>query len=343
MITEISRQLESYYQQHPSTLKNVSISYLTKIAAGWESEIFAFTLGHARAGDWIREELVLRRYPGDGAGEKAAREYHAIARLGAAGYPVPKVYSLETENAPIGTPFIIMERLYGGNMWGAIDRADAETTPRLLTTFGGLVARLHRLDGRAFVDPDDRTRIENPYVFYDQWMEMVRRAHEHHPHSGLRPVVDWLTARRPSFACPRPSPTHNDFHPGNVIWQPDDSPVVIDWTGFQVSDPRFDLGWTLLLIYAYTGPNARDLVLEGYTQVLGHAVEALDCFEVFACMRRLYDLSATMVHGAEKQGLHPDAAADMRRQKPAYERVYELLLQRTGTRIAEVESLLASL
>ena len=49
-----------------------------------------------------------------------------------------------------------------------------------------------------------------------------------------------------------------DGFSGNVILKPDGAAVVIDWTQIQVSDPRFDLGWTLLLVGAYTTDDVRE-------------------------------------------------------------------------------------
>ncbi len=48
-------------------------------------------------------------------------------------------------------------------------------------------------------------------------------------------------------------PVHWDYHPGNVLLRDDSSAVVIDWTQIDVSDPRFDLAWTLLLVSSYEG------------------------------------------------------------------------------------------
>lgn len=324
-------------------LINVEINSVGKIAAGWESEIFAFNLTHGSPENRASEELVLRRFPGDDAGEKSANEFRAIQRLNEIGYPAPQVYLYEHERSPFGMPFTIMERLHGGDMWGILDTADADTYPELMAIFSRLVVQLHQLDWRHFVDEDEQPRYENPYTFIDHWLNIAEEGHARFPHSGLLPVLEWIQTRRDDFYCPKPSPVHNDFHPGNVILQPNGLPVVIDWTGFDVSDPRFDLGWLLMLLYAYPGAEARELMLHQYEEFSGETVDNLACFEVFACTRRIFDLSVSLNLGAETQGMRPEAVEAMRGHKTAHGRMYEMLTQRTGIRVPKFEELLAAL
>jgi aminoglycoside phosphotransferase (APT) family kinase protein len=67
--------------------------------------------------------------------------------------------------------------------------------------------------------------------------------------------------------------------------------VVIDWTGLQLSDPRFDLAWTLMLISAYQGSQWRQSFLEAYERHAGELLENLEFFDVAACTRRLYSIA----------------------------------------------------
>ncbi len=119
--------------------------------------------------------------------------------------------------------------------------------------------------------------------------------------------------------------------------------MVIDWTGFAVSDSRFDLAWTLVLTHAYLGPLWRNRLLWEYERLAGRDVKALECFEVFACARRLIDLSVSLLDGAQKMGMRSEAVAAMRQDRFSFENVYELLVERTGICIKEVEDLISSL
>jgi len=117
--------------------------------------------------------------------------------------------------------------------------------------------------------------------------------------------------------------------------------MVIDWTQLSVSDPRFDLSWALLLVGSYEGPAWRERILREYERLSGAGVEQLEYFDVLACARRLFDVTTSLSLGAESLGMRPGAVERMRQQMDAFARVYELLLERTGIRVAEVERMLA--
>lgn len=118
--------------------------------------------------------------------------------------------------------------------------------------------------------------------------------------------------------------------------------MVIDWTQIQVSDSRFDLSWTLLLVGAYAGQNVRELILAGYQRIAGAAVDQLAFFDVASCVKRLGTMMISLSEGANSMGMRPDAVAMMRRDFPAFRRVYDLMVDRSGIRISAVERLLDS-
>jgi aminoglycoside phosphotransferase (APT) family kinase protein len=83
----------------------------------------------------------------------------------------------------------------------------------------------------------------------------------------VQPVFEWLHDHLSGLISSRLAILHWDFHPENIILRPDGSMVVIDWTGVQVSDPRFDLAWTLILIMAYESSQLRQQFLESYERL----------------------------------------------------------------------------
>ncbi|CAG0956570.1 hypothetical protein ANRL3_00589 [Anaerolineae bacterium] len=339
----IACRLQDYCQDRFQCKDDVRIYNLENITAGWESEVYAFSLEHGQPSNRVRDELILRLYSGEGAGDKCAHEFLSLQRLHQVGYPVPQVHVLEHESSPFGKPFIIMERINGQVMWAQLDTANETVRAELIASFCKLFARLHQLDWRLFVEKAEQLRFYDPYACVDEWFGTARNFLEQHPDSGFRAVVEWLEDRRALVPCQKPSPTHNDFHPNNVLVQNDNSSVVIDWTGFQISDARFDLAWTLVLADAYMGSTWREIILREYEHFSGESVGALDCFIMFACVRRLFDVTASLLYGAEKMGLRADAVTSIRKNKVAHERVYRLLLERTDLRIREVDEMLLSL
>lgn len=129
----------------------------------------------------------------------------------------------------------------------------------------------------------------------------------------------------------------------NILIQPDGSPSVIDWTGFGVTDYRFDLAWTLVLSYGHLNIEASLAFLQGYQLAAGAKVENIEVFEVTACARRLFDVSTSILEGAESRGMRPEAVELMKRMAPAQRRIYNRLVDYTGIRLEPIEKLLDSM
>lgn len=341
MSNTIQKLLQDYYAQAFPTKSDLQIKEFANITDGWESQIYSFVAEYGPKTGRLRQGLVLRLYSGENAHTKAAHEFHSMSRLRRAGYPVPQVFLAEQEHSPFGKPFIIMERINGQVMWPLLSSSPPEKQQYLLALFCKLFVQLHALDWRLFVDSTDRH--SDPYLFVDQWLDGARRTLNSSPQIGFLPIVEWLQDRRDDLSCQRPSPVHQDYHPNNVLIRDDGSAVVIDWTGFDVSDARFDLGWTLVLAHAYAGEYMRSSILQEYERLSGAVVKHIEYFEVCACARRLFDIAVSLSAGAERRGMRREAVTMMRQQREAHQRVYDLLLKRTRIRLTAIEELFAAL
>ena len=339
----IQARLQAYATNAFPDRQGVRVTDLTRIASGWESEIHSFDLEHGPAGERRREGLILRLYPGDDAERKSMREFHGMRKLREVGYPVPEVLILEQDLSPLGRPFVIMERIEGQGLTAAWMSAPPEKQVELLGLFCRLLAQLHALDWRPFLRDGSGHDAGDPYACVDGELEGRRARLARFPIAGFVPVMDWLAARRDQVPCPRPSPVHRDYHPENILLRDDGSAVVIDWTQFGVSDPRFDLGWTLLLASTHGDAGLRDPILHAYERHAGAAVEQLDYFEVFACLKRLLFVVASYTYGPAKVGMRPEALATMGTMAGPFTEVYALLQEKTGLRVPEAEGMLASL
>ena len=342
MNDNMQSRLQAYYARAFPARQGVQVSDLTSISAGWESDMYSFAVEHGPAGELRRQELILRIYPGGDAHDKSAREFHGMSQLHKAGYPVPQVLKLEREDSPFGKPFVIMERIEGQVLWPLLSRSPEEKKRELLTLFCELFVQLHTLDWQLFVQDVAHYDTGDPYAFVDRQQREWRSALAGLPEAGFLPVLEWLEARRDQVSCRRPAAIHWDYHPGNVLLRDDGSAVVIDWTQVEISDPRFDLAWTLLLVGSHESMEWRAFILREYERLAGARVEQLEYFDVAACTKRLASVYFSLSLGPEKLGMRPDAVAMMKQQMGAHKKVYDLLLERTGIRIAEVERLLAS-
>ncbi len=138
---EVGRRLAAYL--------GVPLSDLRILASGWETTVFEFAPAHRASrlpGVAAGQRLVVRCYEGPRADDKGRRESHTIAALAAANYPVPQPYLYEPDPAPLGTPFLVMERVAGGPLF--VTRNFPQAFKTFSLGFIGFVraqARLHRL------------------------------------------------------------------------------------------------------------------------------------------------------------------------------------------------------
>jgi aminoglycoside phosphotransferase (APT) family kinase protein len=324
-MSEIQHTLEQYLKGKFTGQAPLSITRLEKFRDGWESDNYLLEVEYGVPRIGVR--WVWRIYSGSGSQEKAVREFHGMQKLHAAGYSVPQVILLETEGSPVNRPFIIMEFIPGEMMWAMLEAAPVQKQVQLIDQFCQLFAQLHGLDWRLF---DDSLPDGEPFFIIDRWLDNARRGLREFPEFDASPFIDWVQARRELYACRRPSPVHQDFHPGNVLVGPDGRATVIDWSNFEVTDSRFDLAWTLVLTYAHGTPELREMILKGYQRHAGKPVDHLEAFEAIACARRLFDLTVSLTQGAQRRGMNPQAVEAMRHSMEAHRRVYRLFIERTG-------------
>ena len=339
---EMQSRLQAYCESAFPARPGVQVSGLVSISAGWENDVYAFVVEHGSDGELRREELILRIYPGDDAHDKSAHEFYGMSQLRKAGYPVPQVLLLERESSPFGKPFVIMEKIAGQDMWPLLFDSPLEKQQELLTQFCKLFVQLHTLEWRPFVRDVALYDPGNPYTFVDRQLEFLRSILTSFPCPGFLPVIEWLEARRDQVPCLQPSPIHWDFHPRNLLLRDDGSAVVIDWTQVEVSDSRFDLAWTLLLMSTHGTADMRGLILQEYERLAGAEIQHISFFDVFACLKRLGSVFISLTYGPEVLGMRPEAVDMMKEQMGAIRRVYDLLLERTGIEVPEIEELLAS-
>jgi len=337
----MKQQIQFYFQDTFPDRRDVQVSEPERIATGWETEIFSFDVDYTLSGRSIHENIIMRMFPGEDSQRKSEIEFSAMNQLSAVGYPVPQVYHLEREKSPWGKPFILMEQIKGDIMWPQLVHSPSKIQRALLTQFCELFVQLHQLDWRAFADDMSRYDVKNRYQFIDSVLDQGADLLALFDATGFLPVIHWLQDRRDEVPCDQPAPIHFDFHPANILLRPDGTAVVLDWSGFEISDARFDLAWTMVLVSSYEGAVWREKILQTYERLIGIPVKRIEYFQVYACVRRLAIVIASIQGGAEMMGMAPNAVTLMKQQMFAHQNVYGLLTEKTGIRVGEVEDMFA--
>lgn len=201
--------------------------------------------------DFGERTLILRRPPfgtRPRSGHDMGREYRVMSGLHGH-YPVPRPLAQCEDEAVLGAPFYVMEKLEGIILRRDLPAGmhlDAGAAVGLCERFWQALIDLHRLSP-AEAGLADLGRPEG-YVARQigGWNERYRRARtEDAPEAD--DVMRWLDAhQRPEDG--RASLIHNDYRFDNVVLSPDGELRIIgvlDWEMCTIGDPLLDLGCSL--------------------------------------------------------------------------------------------------
>ncbi len=340
MNDEIQQHFLTLYQREFPQREQVRILDYTSISTGWESDLFSVQLDYEEAALKRSEEVILKLYHGDSGTLKAEREFYSLRQLALRHYPVPGALFAALEESPFGRACVVMEKIQGRTVAEVFDASSKEKQRELVTQCCQLYVDLHKLDWKSFVPDPARyqandlvsSRLAEGRTIVNQWLPGV-----------FDPALDWLYQRSEEVVCRHASVLHGDFHINNLLLRDDGVMFVIDWTAMDVSDYRFDLAWTLLLLGTLYSTDLRDAVLEKYEQLAGHAIEHMEFFDVFSCLRRLFDITVSLNSGAVTRGMKPGAEEQMRKNTNHMQLVYAQFQERTGCSLPEIEKLILSL
>lgn len=209
---------------------------LAQLQGGYETWTYRFELDGA-TGD-LSGPLVLRLYPPFYGTRNAVWESIVQNVLAKEGYPVARAYVVCTDMSILGGAFFIMAHL-PGQLLGTVH---SETMPDLL---GKTHAELHRIDPGPLIETLKKQGIdEYEYGLSGRFGWLDNRANKL---PWIRPVVDWLLDHRPPDP-ERLAVCHGDFHAFNILFGEGKVTGVLDWPGFAIADPVFDVANTMVLI-----------------------------------------------------------------------------------------------
>ena len=209
-------------------------------------------------------ELVLRRPPfgarrgaGSGFAHDVLREYRLLAVLRPPSGPapfarVPQVVAACDDDAVLGAPFYLMERVPGVILRGRPGDPvpDAATLRGLSEQFVAELAALHAVDWRA----SGLTEFGRPAGYVARQVNGWRTrwtAARTDDVPLVERVADWLDTHQPPEpvdAIGSASLLHNDFKYDNFVLDPDDLTRIVgvlDWEMATVGSPLMDLGTSL--------------------------------------------------------------------------------------------------
>lgn len=225
----------------------------TRFASGVETRVYSLRLSGAP--EAFAGPLVLRVFDTSTIEERPRLEAAVQNAVVAMGFPAPPVLHVCGDPAPLGGPFIIMERLPGGVMLGSLTRPGTDIIdlvrllPSLLArmppVIAGLQAKLHALDSLSLKEMLRTDGVDPSLLSLDSHIGRMKARVDRVNLPGFAEGLNWLRARRPAEPT-RLSMCHGDLWFGNVLQRGLRVSGVVDWSmdAMLIGDPAYDVGVT---------------------------------------------------------------------------------------------------
>jgi aminoglycoside phosphotransferase (APT) family kinase protein len=224
-----------------------------------------------------RTRLVLRSY---GSADVAANpriattEYQVMARLHAAGLPVPKPFLADESGTIMAGPWLLAEHADGSPLTSP--PAPAGFTRKL----AAVLARVHH----TAIARDDVTGLPEMRDVAASRLGRIRASLDH---ALSEPAIrSALAANGPPIERNPAVLLHGDYWPGNTLWLDGDLVAVIDWENAARGDPLADVGNARLELAMLFGAAAQnDFTTQYRTLMPGLDFSALPYWDLYAALR----------------------------------------------------------
>jgi aminoglycoside phosphotransferase (APT) family kinase protein len=288
---EVRARLTAWFARNLPGCSDFAIAGISRLSTGHSNDTYAIDARWRQGGESRGEVFVLRTRP-EGVGllepYDVAKQFKVMKALEGTPVPLPKMYWLEEDDAVIGRPFFVMEKLEGVIVEQEIPEYVLEAGPdkirRLCERYVETIAAIHNVDWRArgleFLG-DGRDFLPREIAW---WENEVRRFQEG-PLPSFDAVISWLKANTPA-QTPRITLVHGDTKWGNVLLQDETVVAMFDWEMTAIGDPMTDVGWASWLwdgstsgIPALPGAMSKEELLAYYEKLTGIQVHHLPFYE----------------------------------------------------------------
>jgi aminoglycoside phosphotransferase (APT) family kinase protein len=303
----------------------------TPTSGGMSSETVLFDATWDESGRAVARSLVARLAPEDSAVPvfpryDLDRQARVIRLVGdRTGVPVPQVRWFESDPGPLGSPFIVMDRVDGVappdvmpyNFGSWLMDASRDDQRRLQDASVRILAEIHGVDATAdelafleLVGIDGRPvpgatalrRHVNDLAAYYEWVRGDLRV----------PVIEagfaWIDDHWPADEGPAVI-SWGDSRIGNILYRDFEPVAVLDWEMAAVGPREVDVGW-MIFIHAFFEHVAQQIELPGmphfmrrddvaatYEAASGVTPRGLDFYELYAALRHAIVMARVTLRG----------------------------------------------
>jgi aminoglycoside phosphotransferase (APT) family kinase protein len=250
----------------------------------------------------VRTRLVLRRFNPEhrfSAPDDARYEFRLLRFLQRVGVPAPRPLLLDSEAEYFGVPAMVLSYLPGRPLY--------ELSPANLDELARGIRQVHSITP---VDHDLswlRVRLQD-----GMREELVRRREQASDGEPLaREALSVLENELDAIEFLPPCLTHDDFWPGNTVWNRGSLMGIIDWTMGCLGDPRSDVAQCRLDLLLTLGEQGADDFLASYGEASGRSLPGMWYFDLFRGLRALlYYRSWLSGYRDDGLDLDPDTCGD---------------------------------
>jgi aminoglycoside phosphotransferase (APT) family kinase protein len=226
------------------------------------------------------QRLVVRCYtPRDqiDIGQKARREYSALAMFQGGQVPAPRPLYLDQAGSILGAPGIVITFVAGAH--------DVRLTRSQVRTLAVTLANIHAVPLEA--EAVDLLLDANTEAVWFSRNETVPDFMQGHA-DGSRV---WQAVRdlRPRLRLIKPVLIHLDYWLQNILWQGEAIAAVVDWEEAAYGDPAIDVAYTRMGLVVEGMAEEADAFLAAYEAAAGRRVANLGFWELAAAARNMPD------------------------------------------------------
>lgn len=223
--------------------------------------------------------IVAKFYrPGRWSKDQIKEEHDFLFELSAEDIPV--VPPIKNENGESVIP------LQGLNLFGGVfpkmsGRLELESSDEELQWLGRLIARVHQVGARKQFSYRPKVSTE----WYLRWnQESAEKFLTPDLIPGYRGMLDTLASYYPLIANLPFIRVHGDCHRGNLLWRPDEGPLLVDFDDSLMGPAVQDL-WLIIPSRDEEGRRQLEQVISGYSLIRSFDRNSLRCMEILRTYR----------------------------------------------------------
>jgi Ser/Thr protein kinase RdoA (MazF antagonist) len=266
-------------------LKNPKITYKaypTPIEGGYESPTYKFQI--TGASENLSTPLILKIFINDDTNHKAVFESAVQNALVDLGYPVPLVFFTSNDSDAFGAGFTIMEYIPGYQL-------NYEPTNSIPEIMAKAHLKLHSIDADRVKDAVLSSGIGEERITFQWRLNQLREKIETDGLEWTRQGLRWVVEKRPEEP-ERLAAVHGDFHPLNILMHNGEVSAVLDWSGFLIADPAYDVAITRLIGFTAVPPEWPRITreyCEHYQNESQVNADNVGYYEAFRCLWALVE------------------------------------------------------